>query len=336
MKEKSKRFFFLVELASLVLFLIYIVKIGYMNIWLSFLLSFGVINLSALSFANLNKFFEIPLKGKKVKRFIFLINLIVSVVFGVFLMIFLIRLLILKRPVLSEGEIFPIVIALLSSTFLITLAYMMLKNRYQKQVLKAEYLKRVNLESKLKAFQSRLDSHFLFNILENIAEILRTSPEVGEEAILRLAELYRETLNAPMLWTLKREIDFIKRYLELEKIRFSNELEYRINIPEDMEGIKIPPLLIQPLVENAISHGLRYSKGGVIMIEASRFNELVVIQIINSGTFSGKIDFGHGLSIVQDRSRSYFGNAASIHIYTRGKDTVAELKFKYKEQEDEG
>ncbi len=331
MKGKNKRLLFYVEFASLVLFFTYVVEIGYINVWISLLLSFGIVNLSAFLSLILNKFFEIPLRGKNAKRLVFVINIVVSIVFGIFLTIFSIRLLILKRPVLSENEVFPMVIALLSSIFLIVLAYMMLKNRYQRQVLEAEYLKRASLESKLKVLRSRLDSHFLFNLLENIAEIMRTSPESAENALLCLADLYRESLNTPMMWQLKREVNFIEKYLKLEKIRFSNKLTYEVVLPKDLEAVRIPALLIQPLVENAIVHGLKYPKGGSITIEVARDSGFVIIRILNSGRFSDEIHFGHGLSIVRDRLQSHFGEQASVRICAEGDRTVALVKFRYEE-----
>ncbi len=325
---KNRKYFLYAELASFVLFMLYIMQIGYINLWISILLSFGVVNISIVLLLTINNFFAVLPTGKSTRKFIFLINIGISTLFGVFLTIFLIRFFILKKLIIAQNEILPIIILLLSSVFLIILAYMLLKNRYQKQLLEAEYLKRINLESKLKALRSRLNSHFLFNLLENIVEVVRTSPKDAENALLCLANLYRESLNAPETWVLKREGDFIIRYLELEQLRFSNRLEYQVNIPSNIENIKIPALLIQPLVENSITHGLRYSKGGFVVVEAYWDKEFATIEVSNSGDFSNDIRFGHGLSIVRDRLKSYFGTNATIKITLKDQYTVAVLKFK--------
>ena len=154
-----------------------------------------------------------------------------------------------------------------------------------------------NLEAKsqarIQALQSRIRPHFLFNSLNTIASLTTTQPELAEEATIDLADLFRGTLaNASYEVQLKQEWNLARRYLHIEKLRLGNRLQVEWAVDTVPMDALIPQLTIQPLVENAIYHGIEHiSEGGTITIagvvsgnmenSAKKANQLIKITITN-------------------------------------------------------
>lgn len=142
-------------------------------------------------------------------------------------------------------------------------------------------------EAELYALQSQINPHFLFNTLESIRMKLITSDDHEEAAhmVLNLSKILRKTLNwhGDMV-PLKEEIDFVRGYLEIQKGRFKDKIETNINIPESLEDILIPKLIIQPLVENAVKHGIENKKEkGTIHIYIQMYEEKNQIVVCDNG-----------------------------------------------------
>jgi two-component system sensor histidine kinase AlgZ len=129
---------------------------------------------------------------------------------------------------------------------------------------------RLEAESRahLAALQARIRPHFLFNCMNTIAALVRTQPEKAEEAVLNLADLFRASLADPRrLVTLREELDLTRHYLELESLRLGERLRVEWRIAAAPEGFALPALLLQPLVENAVRHGIEpRDAGGTIWI----------------------------------------------------------------------
>lgn len=139
----------------------------------------------------------------------------------------------------------------------------------------------------LKALQAQINPHFLYNTLDMIDfYAYDEKPEVVEEIVAKLARFYKLSLNAGQeLHTLMQELDLIHAYFDIQKIRFQNQISLVTDIPEPLLQNQIPPLTLQPLVENSILHGIREkeSKTGTVQIIARERKKLLILQVIDDG-----------------------------------------------------
>ncbi|MGD1030840.1 MAG: histidine kinase [Opitutaceae bacterium] len=169
-------------------------------------------------------------------------------------------------------------------------------------------------EARLSTLQAQLNPHFLFNTLNTIAHFVYTDPAAAEETISSLSELLRSALNAQQRRevALGEEIAFVKRYCEIQKARFGDRLEMRYEIAPDTLGAPVPALLLLPLVENAIIHGVaRGPEPGAVFIRARRRAERLVIEVADTGGGSGpanpkagpRLDFREGVGLANTRAR---------------------------------
>ncbi len=142
---------------------------------------------------------------------------------------------------------------------------------------------RAEAEARLQALQSRIRPHFLFNSLNTIASLTQIDPQQAEEAVENLADLFRNSMaDASHQITLKEELALSRRYLEIEKLRLGERLQLRWCIDELPDDALLPRLIIQPLLENAIYHGIETTgAGGTIGIDGHRYGEEIYISISN-------------------------------------------------------
>jgi histidine kinase len=139
-------------------------------------------------------------------------------------------------------------------------------------------------EAELRAFKAQVDPHFLFNSLNAVASLCGSRPADAREMAQRLAEFFRLMLRVGNLEriTLGEEIDLVSRYLAIEKVRFGDRLKTHINVDEGAAKCMVPPLLLQPLVENAVRHGIAsVVEGGTIDINANLHDGTLRIRIDN-------------------------------------------------------
>ncbi len=154
----------------------------------------------------------------------------------------------------------------------------------QLEISRLEEQSRLLNRAELKALQSQINPHFLFNALNTVSSFIRTKPEKARELLLDLSDYYRCRLHEPDAFIpLARELEHIRTYLEIEKARFDDRLTVRY--PEgDIPAITVPPLILQPLVENAVKHGIGNSvKGGVVTIAVERKKEGTHIRVEDDG-----------------------------------------------------
>ena len=162
-------------------------------------------------------------------------------------------------------------------------------NFYEKQKEKEINLIRLEEEktrAELLSLHARINPHFLFNSLNSIASLVYSDQEATENMIENLSELMRYTLNSAKKEqvTIKEEIDIVKKYLYIEKIRFNERLNFSITIDKDTENFLIPPLLIQPIIENSIKHCIsKFRDGGTITVNSIIKNGLLEISITDAG-----------------------------------------------------
>lgn len=187
--------------------------------------------------------------------------------------------------------------------------------------LREERLKRLLTEAELKALRTQVDPHFLFNTLNTIADLISTNPEQAERMTVRLAECFRYALakHSRDLSTLDEELDFARHYLEIEQVRFGDRLRVQLSRGDATGSESIPSLLLQPLLENAIRHGLApVREGGCVSVLAQREGERLRICIEDDGVgLRAGSPPGVGLRNVQDRLRTLYAEAAEFVIGAR-------------------
>ena len=132
----------------------------------------------------------------------------------------------------------------------------MTRERYERQ-LREQEMSTLATEAELRALRAQINPHFLFNALTTIGYLVKAAPDRALETLMRLTSLLRGVLRSEgEFTTLGRELDVIESYLEIERARFEERLRVRIDVPTALRRIRVPPLLLQPVVENAVKHGI--------------------------------------------------------------------------------
>jgi two-component system, LytTR family, sensor kinase len=176
---------------------------------------------------------------------------------------------------------------LMTYLFLIGVAYALAYRRESEaRALNASQLETRLVEAQLQSLQRQLHPHFLFNTLNTISGLLRTDPDGADKMIDRLGDLLRMTLHKSNIQEvpLKEELDVLQKYVEIEQTRFGSRLNVEMHVPHEVLDAQVPSLLLQPLVENAIRHGIApNARPGWIAIHALREDDDLVLQIRDSG-----------------------------------------------------
>ncbi|MCP5182882.1 MAG: histidine kinase [Pseudomonadales bacterium] len=175
------------------------------------------------------------------------------------------------------------------------------------------------LETELRLLQAQIEPHFLFNTLSNIVSLIRTDPQGAEATLLNLSRLLRASLNRTRdsTTTLGEELEIIRAYLDIQKVRMGDRLTYCIDIPVALHRCPLPPLLVQPLVENAVIHGVEPStEPGLVRISAMQADGSLTITVADYGVGlrAGNPGNGIGLRNVRDRLRGLYGHAARLEL----------------------
>ncbi|HXQ80310.1 MAG TPA: sensor histidine kinase [Opitutaceae bacterium] len=195
--------------------------------------------------------------------------------------------------------------------------------KYHERTVQALELERHLTEARLQALLHQLEPHFLFNTLNGIASLMHTDVEAADRMLVRLSELLRITMShtgAPET-TLREEIAFIERYLEIERIRFRDRLEVVIDIDDEVIDAKVPSLILQPIVENAVRHGIEpRSHTGRIELRGSREDGQVVLAVSDNGggiPAGGPAREGIGLSNTRARLLELYGDQQHFELVNR-------------------
>ena len=164
-------------------------------------------------------------------------------------------------------------------------AYVYFKQNQEKQKVESE-LREAALKSELSSLKAQLNPHFLYNVFNTISASIPSELEDTRQMIAELSDLFRYQLQASRseLVSLRDEIDFTQKYLDLEKARFQERLQIRIEIEEDLMDELIPPMILQPLAENAVKHGISpLINGGHVSITVQRRAEQIEFIISDTG-----------------------------------------------------
>lgn len=191
---------------------------------------------------------------------------------------------------------------------------------------KVERLKRHYVEARMNALRMQMDPHFLFNTLNTISSQVEREPRLAREMIGYLGDLLRLSLISKdrQIVTLQEELTFLDPYLSIQKIRFAERLNVVLNIPSDTRSALVPSLILQPLAENAIRHGLSpKSSGGTLVLSAMRESENLILSVADDGV--GLPDgwrpdrlTGIGLSATRKRIAGLYPDGVScMHVLPR-------------------
>jgi two-component system LytT family sensor kinase len=205
--------------------------------------------------------------------------------------------------------------------------------RYERKLRERE-MEALATEAELRALRAQINPHFLFNALTTIGYLIQIAPARALDTLMRLTTLLRSVLRSEgEFTTLGHERELIECYLEIERERFEERLDARIDIPVSLAHVSIPSLIVQPLVENAIKHGVAPARAGGRVVVSARLDRhvegLLRITVVNSGAPLVREDSpasGIGLSNVERRLRCYYGEAATLSVTSSATgETVAEL-----------
>ena len=182
--------------------------------------------------------------------------------------------------------------------------------------------------ARLAELQSRIRPHFLFNTLNSAIALVRAEPLKAEAVLEDLSELFRSALADPAeSVTLRQEITLAERYLAIEKIRFGERLELSWQLDANAMQARLPPLLLQPLVENAIKHGVEPSRAGAqVKISTERRGSRVVVKVTNT-TPEGIGERGHGLALANVRERLLLLHDVQARFQTVHQDGVFQVRL---------
>jgi two-component system sensor histidine kinase AlgZ len=207
-------------------------------------------------------------------------------------------------------------IAISSIVSLILLYHLYLQSRWKQQV-------QAELNARLQALQSRIQPHFLFNSLNTIASTVHSDPDLAENLLVHMSELMRAGLNTQQsLVTLTDELRLVHSYLNIESQRVGDRLNVEWDVDKLVCNAQIPPLSLQPLVENAVYHGIEPSiDGGTVQIIATKREQSVILMVRNSVAQDNQQDIfteGHGIALdnVAARVKGWFGDEGKVVFST--------------------
>ena len=223
--------------------------------------------------------------------------------------------------------------SLLTRSVLIGSIISILGLRYLLVAHRAEMESRAEQEARLQALQSRIRPHFLFNSMNSIASLTRSDPARAETALQDLAELFRVLLaDARKLVPISAEREISRQYLEIEKLRLGDRLKVAWNVSNVPRSALIPALTLQPLLENAIYHGIEPRfQGGTLRIELWGEDETLNAMISNPLPDVPKHAHGKGNKMAMENIRlrlsSHFGSAASMQSFQEGGQYHVKLRM---------
>lgn len=205
--------------------------------------------------------------------------------------------------------------------------------RWQTEQLNAVRLKEQLVQAQLQALQMQLHPHFLFNTLHTIGTLVESEPKLARQMIARLGDFLRLTLqeNGAELVTLGRELEFARTYLAIEELRFQDRLKVIYEIEPEALGSQVPYLILQPLVENAIRHGVApRAAHGRLELRAERLNGRLRIEVLDDGGRFVKNGEGVGLKNTRNRLEQIYGRQAELTLtVNESGNTVAAIEIPF-------
>ena len=221
----------------------------------------------------------------------------------------------------------------LTTVFAVTIPLKIWNNTRNEK--KLEEQQRLLVEARLAALTSQINPHFLFNTLNSVSSLIRTDPNQARVMVVKLSKVLRRLLRKHENFsTLREELSFIEDYLAIEVVRFGDKLRFEKDVAEDTLDMLVPSMLLQPLVENSIKHGIGGKvEGGTIRIRTSRGGSRLHLLVEDDGVgipeekLATVLDHGIGVSNVHERLKVLFGNDYRMWIESQpGQGTRVQLE----------
>ncbi|MEO6979767.1 MAG: histidine kinase, partial [Mucilaginibacter sp.] len=173
-------------------------------------------------------------------------------------------------------------------------------------------------QAELQTLQSKINPHFLYNALNSIASLIHEDPDKAEDMTLKLSKLFRYSINSMQesFATVKEEIEILNTYLDIEKIRFGKRINFSLNVAPGLEERLLPRFLVQPLVENALKHGLKDSTiDGRLSVDIAGDEKHLIVTVADNGIpFPDELNIGYGLQSTYDKLELLYGEGYEIKI----------------------
>ncbi len=267
--------------------------------------------------------------------------LLASTIFGL-LNVFFGYLYIKFGPEITEAEMQlfegydKIMVQVLNSVFLVgswTITYLVIKLLLK---LNQDRIERLELNTTLKQAQlntlkGQINPHFMFNSLNNIRGLMLEDVEKSREMLTKLSEIIRYSLTKNNIndISVREELEVVDNYIDLSKIQFENRLEFVKQVGADTKDLRIPPMIIQLLIENATKHGIsNLKKGGRILLEISKTEDDLFIEVRNTGKLNiAKDSTKLGLKNIEQRLKLLYAGKASFKLEEISDEVVAEIKI---------
>jgi two-component system sensor histidine kinase AlgZ len=217
---------------------------------------------------------------------------------------------------------------------IIVLRYFYVQHQWKQNV-------RAEAQSRLQALQSRIRPHFLFNSLNTIASLTQIDADQAEAAVENLADLFRNNLaDASTYITLAEELVLTQRYLDIEKLRLGSRLNLRWSVDELPADAYVPRLILQPLLENAIYHGIEpIANGGTIGVDGRLYGNEIYISISNPLSHENNSEQRQGNQIAQDNVRqrlaAIYGEMGKLTVQEGEDDYIITLIVPYQKSSGE-
>jgi len=208
----------------------------------------------------------------------------------------------------------------LARTLSVVLENVRFREQRRQQEEREQQLRLLTSRAELKALRAQINPHFLFNALNAIAGLIQDQPQLADETVEQLAHVFRYTLRKSQTeWVrLDEELEFVRSYLRVEQARFGERLQVEFDVDPALSAIPIPTMTIQPLVENAVKHGVSLQGSGRVVVRARLDDEALRIEVCDDGPgfpagFSlSESTAGHSLRNVSERIGGYYDAAAPV------------------------
>jgi LytS/YehU family sensor histidine kinase len=215
------------------------------------------------------------------------------------------------------------------------------KERLARERMQSARLSEALSKAQLNALRRQIEPHFLFNALNSIAGLVRENRnEAAVKMIAGLSDFLRRVIedNNRQEVPLSEEVEFLQKYLEIQKVRFADRLAVQLQVPSELLRSQVPSLILQPMVENAIKHGIaKRAHGGEIRISAFRSNGTLTLKVYNDGpslsTDANTAGAGVGISNVRTRLQSLYGDGFEMKLTNEGPHGVeASVSLPFREK----
>lgn len=201
------------------------------------------------------------------------------------------------------------------------------KRKLDEKELELSQLRELKAKAELDALHSKVNPHFLYNALNSIADLSITDGKKARKMTIALADLFRYSINYSdhNYSTVKEEVEMAEVYLQIEKIRFEDQLNYSIQVGDDINHYLVPRFVLQPVVENAVKHGLKVTgKMTEINIEVNKYNEGLRIVVADNGpTFPDELSPGYGVKSMYDKLDLLFPDNYDIQFNNEPRKQVS-------------